>query len=209
VPFEVAALLSCGVMTGVGAVLNTARVEAGSSVVVFGCGGVGMSVVQGARVAGASTIVGVDPVPAKHDLARRFGATHACAPDDLAALAARAGAGKGFDYAFDAVGRPQTIRAAWDATRRGGITVVVGAGRADESVTFNAAELLFDGKQLRSSMLGSADPRRDIGRLVSLWRADLLDVAGLVSHRFALDDINAGIRRLRTGDALRQIVVPN
>jgi S-(hydroxymethyl)glutathione dehydrogenase/alcohol dehydrogenase len=207
VPFEVAAVLSCGVMTGVGAVLNTADVQPGSSVVVFGCGGVGMSVIQGARVAGAATIVGIDPVAAKHDIAARFGATHAGTPSDLATLMATTGARKGFDYAFDAVGSPTTIRAAWDVTRRGGMTVVVGAGRTDESVTFSPSELLFDGKQIRSSLLGSAEPRRDIARLVDLWRTGRLDVTGLVSHRFALDGINDGIARLRAGDAVRQVVV--
>jgi S-(hydroxymethyl)glutathione dehydrogenase / alcohol dehydrogenase len=152
VPYEVAALVGCGVMTGVGAVINTARVPPGASVAVIGCGGVGMAAIQGARLSGAAVIAGVDPVPAKHEAARRFGATHTTTPDGLAALSTELTGGEGFDYAFEVVGTPATIRAAWGAARRGGTVVIVGAGRADEQVEFTPFELLFDGKKMLASL---------------------------------------------------------
>jgi len=208
VPFDSAALVSCGVVTGVGAVLNTAQVPAGATVVVIGCGGVGTNVLQGARVAGASVVVGVDVQPAKRQSATRFGADATCDPSELRDLMPMLGVRKGFDYAFEVVGRPETIRAAWEATRRGGTTVVVGAGAA-EPVTFTAAELLFDGKRLLSSLYGSADVRRDYQLILDLWRAGRLDLTGLVSTRLPLDRVNDGIRALRDGgDVLRQLVVP-
>ena len=130
VPFEVAALIGCGVMTGVGAVINTAKVEPGATVAVVGCGGVGISAIQGARLSGAAVIVAIDTNETKHELARRFGATHAVHPDNLAELSGQLTGGEGFDYAFEVVGLPQTIRTAWGAARRGGLVVIVGAGTA-------------------------------------------------------------------------------
>src|SRR5438105_7710473 len=127
IPFDIASLIGCGVMTGVGAALKTAQVKPGSSVAVFGCGGVGISVIQGARIAGAAEIVAVDLVEQKLELAKSFGATHAATPAQLPALQNELTEGWGFDYAFEVVGRPETIRGAWEATRRGGTTVVAGA----------------------------------------------------------------------------------
>ena len=117
VPFELAALVGCGVVTGVGAVINTAQVEPGASVAVIGCGGVSIAAIQGARLSGAAVIVAVDPVEAKHAVARRFGATHAVHPDHVGDLSAELTGGEGFDYAFEVVGTPQTIRAAWSTAR--------------------------------------------------------------------------------------------
>jgi S-(hydroxymethyl)glutathione dehydrogenase / alcohol dehydrogenase len=207
IPFEIAALVACGVMTGVGAVLNTAKVEPGSSVLVIGCGGVGISVIQGARLAGAARIIAVDPVPAKHDTARRFGATHATTPEGLPALNAELAASMGFDYAFDVVGIPATIRAAWDNARRGGTVVVVGAGRADAMVEFSAQELFLHDKRILGSFYGGANIRHDATMLLDLWRAGRLDLDGMISKRITLDDINDGIDALRVpGDLIRQIV---
>lgn len=208
VPFEVAALLSCGVLTGVGAVLNTARIEPGSTVVVIGAGGVGISVIQGARIAGARQIVAVDPVTAKHAGAKRFGATHATTPEGLDDLKQELTGGAGFDYAIEVVGRSATIRAAYDAARRGGDVVLVGAGGPDEKVEFSAQELFVNERNILPSFYGSADPRRDIPRLLDFWRAGLLDLEGMVSRRIALSDINDGLSALSSGDAalVRQIV---
>ncbi|MHB1432748.1 MAG: Zn-dependent alcohol dehydrogenase [Streptosporangiaceae bacterium] len=206
VPFEIAALVGCGVMTGVGAVINTARIEPGSTVAVVGCGGVGISAIQGARLAGAAAIVAVDINEAKRELARRFGATHAVHPDGLAALAREITGGDGVDYAFEVVGLPQTIRAAWKAARRGGTVVVVGAGRADQSVEFTPSELLFDGKRLLPSLYGSADVRRDYHRLLDLWRAGRLDLAGMVTQRITLDHVNEALDALGQGDVIRQVI---
>jgi S-(hydroxymethyl)glutathione dehydrogenase / alcohol dehydrogenase len=207
VPYEVAALVGCGVMTGVGSVINTARVEPGSTVAVIGCGGVGIAAIQGARVAGAAVIVGVDTVDAKHDIARRFGATHAVRPQDLTELSAELTGGEGFDYAFEVVGIPQTIRAAWSAARRGGTVVVVGAGRADQDVTFSPFELLFEGKKLLASLYGCADVGRDYDRLLALWRAGRLDLAGMISHRLRLDDAGDALDALGRGDVVRQVII--
>ena len=207
VPYEVAALVGCGVMTGVGAVINTARVEPGASVAVIGCGGVGIAAIQGARLSGAAVIVGVDPVPAKHAVAQRFGATHAVHPDDLAALSAELTGGEGFDYAFEVVGTPATIRAAWSAARRGGTVVIVGAGRADARVEFTPFELLFDGKKMLASLYGSADVRTDYARLLGLWRAGRLDLEGMITQRLKLDDIDDALAALGSGDIVRQVII--
>jgi S-(hydroxymethyl)glutathione dehydrogenase/alcohol dehydrogenase len=207
VPHEVAALVGCGVMTGVGAVINTAKVEPGATVVVIGCGGVGIAAIQGARLSGASVIVGVDTVESKHDAARRFGATHAVQPDQLAALSAELTGGEGFDYAFEVVGTPQTIRAAWTAARRGGTVVVVGAGRPDQQVEFTPFELLFDGKTMLGSLYGAADVRRDYARLLGLWRAGRLDLEGMITQRIRLDEVDQALAALGQGDVIRQVII--
>jgi S-(hydroxymethyl)glutathione dehydrogenase/alcohol dehydrogenase len=208
VPFEIAALIACGVITGVGAVLNTAKVEPGSDVVVIGCGGVGVSVIQGARLAGAARIIAVDPVVEKHEVAVHFGATHATTPEGLAELNQRLAGGMGFDYGFDVVGLPSTIRSAWDITRRGGHVVVVGAGRADAMVQFSAQELFLHDKTLHGSFYGTANVRRDVPRLVALWRAGRLDVASMISKRIRLDEVNEGLQALRGGGpSVRQVII--
>lgn len=207
VPYEIAALIGCGVMTGVGSVINTAAVRPGDTVVIIGCGGVGIAAIQGARVAGAALIVAVDPVEAKHELALRFGATHAVTPNDLSDLHTEVTGGEGFDYAFDVVALPQTLRTAWTSVRRGGTVVVVGAGRADHTVEFSPFELLFEGKRIIPSMYGSADPRRDYGRLLALWRAGRLDLAGMVSHRLRLEQVGDALAALGRGDVIRQVIV--
>lgn len=207
VPWEVAAPIGCGVTTGVGAVLNAARLTPGSSVVVYGCGGVGTAVIQGARLAGAAEIVAVDLDPDKRASARRFGATHTAAPDDLARLGAElTGEGGGFDYGFEAVGLPETIRATYDAVRRGGTAVVVGVGHPDQQVAFNAYELAYDDKTLRGCWFGSGDPRIEFGRLLRLWRAGQLDISGMISHRGGLDDINTALDDIRAGRVIRTVL---
>lgn len=207
IPFEIAALLGCGVLTGVGSVINTAGVEPGATVVVIGSGGVGISVIQGARISGASEIVAVDPLTEKHAMAKKFGATRAVTPDDLPELIQSLTGGAGFDYAFEVVGRASTIRSAYDAARRGGTMVIVGAGGPEEKVEFTAQELFVNEKKVLPSFYGSVDVRRDIDRMVALWRAGRLDLEGMVSSRIRLDDINQGIDVLqRGGNVIRQIV---
>ncbi|MEV4275174.1 alcohol dehydrogenase catalytic domain-containing protein [Actinoplanes xinjiangensis] len=206
VPYEVAALVGCGVTTGVGAVINTARVRPGDSVVVIGCGGVGIAAIQGARLAGAAHIMAVDTVPARHEAARRFGATHTATPDELGDLQAEV-MPEGFDHAFDVVAVPQTLRTAWSATRRGGQVVVVGAGRAEDTVEFSPFELLFEGKTIIGSLYGSADPHRDFPRLLALWRAGRLDIDGMISRRLRLDQAGDALAALGSGDVIRQVIV--
>lgn len=206
VPYEIGALIGCGVTTGVGAAVNTAQVKVGSSVVVFGCGGVGISAIQGARLCGAAEIVGVDMVPSKLEDAKRFGATHGVHPDDLAAVNGEITGGEGFDYAFECIGIAPTFRAAWDATRRGGTTVIVGAGRGDAVLELNGFEMFFSEKRLLGSYYGGADVRTEFHRLIRLWRAGRLDLDGMVSSRLTLDQANDGIEALKKGAIIRQII---
>jgi S-(hydroxymethyl)glutathione dehydrogenase / alcohol dehydrogenase len=206
VPFDVASLIGCGVMTGVGAAINTAKVRPGSSVVVIGCGGVGINVIQGARIAGAAEIVAVDLIDQKLEWARQFGATHAVTPDQLGATSAELTQGRGFDYAFEVIGRPETIRSAWEATRRGGTTVVVGAGRMDAQVSFSSFELFYSEKALLGCVYGSADVRTDFDRLLRLWRRGQLDLKGLISRRTDLGGINEAFAAMQQGTVIRTVV---
>jgi len=205
-PIDVAALVGCGVMTGVGAAINTARVRPGSNVLVIGAGGVGISVIQGARAAGAATIVAVDMLDKKLDWARQFGATHAVEPDQLADLREDLTGGRGFDYAFEVVGGPATIRSAWDNTRRGGTTCVVGAGRLDAMVQFSAFELFHSEKTLIGSYYGSADVRTDFTRLLRMWKNGQLDLEGMITGRVDLARINDAFKALLGGEVIRTVV---
>ncbi|MFL6240622.1 MAG: Zn-dependent alcohol dehydrogenase [Actinomycetes bacterium] len=206
VPWDIASLIGCGVTTGVGSAINTAKVVPGSSVVVFGAGGVGISVIQGARIAGAAELVAVDMVPQKLEWAKQFGASHAVTPDDLPALSADLTGGEGFDYAFEVIGKSATIRAAWDNTRRGGTTVVVGAGAADDMVQLSALELFATEKRLLGTIYGSADVRRDYDRLIRLWRTGRLDLEGMITRRIGLDDINDALDAMLAGEVIRQVI---
>lgn len=201
-PYELAALLGCAVPTGLGAALNTARVQPGESVLVVGCGAVGLSAVQGALVAGAGTILAVDPQESRRKKALELGATAAHTPGDPLPRFD----GVGFDVAIDAVGRGATIRSAWDAVRRGGRVVVVGAGKADDDVTFSALELFHDEKQLIGSFYGSSDMRYEVPRMVALWRSGRLHLEALVSDVVPLERINDAVARQLEGDAVRVMV---
>jgi S-(hydroxymethyl)glutathione dehydrogenase/alcohol dehydrogenase len=207
VPFDIASLIGCGVTTGVGAVINRARVPPGSSVVVFGCGGVGIAAIQGARLSGASTIVAVDVVEEKRRLALGFGATHTCPPEQLGDLGAEL-TGDGFDFAFEAIGLATTMRAAWDSVRRGGTACVIGAGRQDDPLVFSAFELFFNEKTLVGSYYGSSDVRSQFHDLIRLWRAGRLDLDGMISRRRRLDDVNSALEDLATGAVIRTVITP-
>ena len=205
IPFEIASLIGCGVSTGVGAAINTAKVEPGSKVVVFGCGGVGIAAIQGAHVAGASIIVAVDLNDDKLTLAKDFGATHACKPDDLGALQAEL-TGDGFDYAFEAIGSPITMRAAYDAARRGGTACVIGVGAMDKEVSFNGFEIFFSEKNFMGSYYGSVDVRSDFHRLLSLWKSGQLNLDGMITNRMKIDDINEAFDIMKRGEAIRTVI---
>ncbi|MET9516520.1 Zn-dependent alcohol dehydrogenase [Streptomyces sp. NPDC002994] len=205
-PYEIAALIGCGVTTGLGAAINTAQVEAGSSVAVIGCGGVGISAVQGARVQGAAQIIAVDPVASRREAALRFGATEAVSPDELADAKQRVTAGEGFDYVFEVVGKSATARTAYETTRRGGTLCVVGAGAMDDFLQVNMFELFFDEKRILPSMYGGGDVLRSYERAIALWRAGRIDLAGLITHRVRLDGINDALDQMRTGEALRTCI---
>ena len=206
VPYEIGALIGCGVTTGVGAALNTAKVQPGSSVVVFGAGGVGIATIQGARIAGAAEIVAVDMVDSKLKDALRFGATRGVKPDDVDAANMEINAGEGFDYAFECIGLPQTIRAAYDAARRGGTAVIVGAGSSEKQVEFNCFELFFMEKKLLGSYYGSADVRSEFDRLIRLWKAGRLDLEGMISSRMDLSKAQDAFEAMKKGEIIRQIL---
>jgi S-(hydroxymethyl)glutathione dehydrogenase/alcohol dehydrogenase len=206
IPLEIVSLIGCGVMTGVGAAINTARIRPGSSVIVFGAGGVGISAIQGARIAGAAEIVAVDTVDSKLEIAKKFGATHGVRPDDVAGATQEITAGEGFDYALECVGSPATIRQSFDVVRRGGTAVVVGVGRLTETVQFNAFELFYNEKNLKGSMYGSANVRVDFHRLLRLWKAGKLDLEGMISRRIPLDDVNDAFRAMQAGEVIRSVI---
>ncbi|WP_405458941.1 Zn-dependent alcohol dehydrogenase [Streptomyces globisporus] len=206
VPFEIAALIGCGVTTGLGAAINTAQVEAGSSVAVIGCGGVGISTIQGARVQGAAQIVAVDPVASRREAALRFGATEAVAPGELADAKQRITGGEGFDYVFEVVGKSATARTAYENTRRGGTLCVVGAGAMDDTFQVNMFELFFDEKRVLPSMYGGGDVLRSYERAIALWRAGRIDLESMITHRVRLDGINDALDQMRTGEALRTCI---
>jgi S-(hydroxymethyl)glutathione dehydrogenase / alcohol dehydrogenase len=206
VPFDIAALIGCGVTTGLGAALNTADVEAGSSVAVIGCGGVGISAIQGARLKGAAQIVAVDPVASRREAALRFGATEAVSPDELADAKQRVTAGEGFDYVFEVVGKSATARTAYETTRRGGTLCVVGAGAMDDFLQLNMFELFFDEKRILPSMYGGGDVLTSYERAIALWRAGRIDLEGLITHRVQLAEINDALAQMRTGEALRTCI---
>ena len=206
VPYEIGALIGCGVTTGVGAALNTAKVQPGSSVVVFGAGGVGIAAIQGARIAGAAEIVAVDMVDSKLKDALRFGATRGVKPDDVDAANMDINAGDGFDYAIECIGLPQTIRAAYDAARRGGTAVIVGAGSQSAHVEFNCFELFFMEKKLLGSYYGSADVRTEFARLIRLWKAGRLDLEGMISTRMDLSRAQEAFEAMKKGEIIRQIL---
>jgi S-(hydroxymethyl)glutathione dehydrogenase / alcohol dehydrogenase len=206
VPFELAAILGCAVPTGFGAAALAAHVTPGETVLVVGAGAVGLSAVQGAVIAGASHVVVVDPQESRRTVAAGLGATAACAPgDDPRSCLPHP---LGFDVAIDAVARSTTIRVAWDATRRGGRIVVVGAGQADDQVVFTAQELFHDEKKLIGSFYGSGAMRQEAPRLIELWRTGRLDLGRLVDAVVPLERIGEAVARQVAGAAVRVMVAP-
>jgi NDMA-dependent alcohol dehydrogenase len=211
VPLSLAALLGCGVLTGVGAALNTADIAPGDTVAVIGCGGVGLNVVQGARIAGAGEIIAVDTNPAKLELARRFGATDVVdasddATDTVRTVRALTG-GRGVDVAFEVIGLGPTIRQAVKMTRRGGEAVLVGVPPRDVSLDIEVfADLLAQERVIKGCWYGSSDPQRDIPRLIELYRSGTLLLDELVSRRITLDEVNDAFAAMERGEVARSVI---
>lgn len=208
-PPEIAALFGCAVLTGVGAVVNTAKVAPGSSVAVFGLGGVGLAALLGARAAGAGTIVAVDLLESKLALASELGATqlvNAGSTEDVPA-AIKALTGGGVDYAFESVGSERVLAQAYAATARGGMTVTMGLPHPSKQFSVPAVSLVAEERTVKGSYMGSAVPSRDIPRYIAMYRAGLLPVDRLLTHRLRLDDINEGFDVLARGEAVRQVVL--
>ena len=209
IPVETAALFGCAVLTGVGSVMNTARVRPGESVAVYGLGGVGLSAVLGAVASGAQPIIAIDPIEEKRALALELGASAAIAPEEAADAIGRVTGGAGADVVIETAGRAVVLAAAYKATRRGGRTVTVGLPNPAEMLSIPAVSLVGDGKTLMGSYMGSAIPARDVPRYIALWRAGRLPVERLLTSVSSLSDINRLMDELAAGRAIRQIVVPN
>ena len=209
VPLDVACVIGCAVQTGVGAVLNTAKVEEGATVLVLGAGGIGIAVTQGARLAAASRIIVVDPVAERRDAARQFGATDVIDPTeaDVFEQAFALTNGIGVDYAFEAAGQAALIEQGIAATRSGGTTVCVGAPPIDQGISipgvvaFSAME-----KKLIGCLLGSVHAQRDIPRLLALWRVGRLDLEAMITHRLPLEQTETALDLMRHREGLRTVL---
>ncbi|WP_410786773.1 zinc-dependent alcohol dehydrogenase family protein [Kribbella sp. C-35] len=207
-PPEIAALFGCAVMTGVGAVVNTAQVRAGRSAVVFGLGGVGLSALLGAVLVGAHPIVAVDVVPSKLALAQELGATAIVDARDLDAIEqVRAATSGGADYAFETVGSAKVLEQAYAATRRGGTTVTVGLPHPSQTFSVPAVSLVAEERTVKGSYLGSSVPSRDIPRYVALYQAGRLPVDRLLTATVGLDDLNQAFDDLAAGASIRQVLL--
>jgi alcohol dehydrogenase len=206
-PFEHAALFGCAVLTGVGAVVNTAALKSGQTAAVVGLGGVGLAGLLGAAAAGASKIVAVDVNADKLALAKKLGATHVVNGRDSDAVEqVKAATGGGVDFAFDFAGSVQALETAYRITRRGGTTVSAGLPNAKHSFPLPALNLVAEERTLKGSYIGTCVPLRDIPRYVALFQQGKLPVDKLLTGRLPLEDINAGFDRLHNGEAIRQVV---
>ncbi len=208
VPLSSACLVGCAVMTGVGAAMNTAKVEPGDHVAVVGCGGVGLNVIQGAVLCGAEMVIAVDVVAAKLEMAKQFGATHVVNPNDgkfvdqIKSLTQR----KGCDYVFEAIGNPEVIQDAFYAVRRGGKLVVVGVPPVRAPLSFPAYAFPLDEKGVIGSYYGSPRFRFDMPRILDLYMAKRLKLDELVSRRIRLDEINDAFASMEKGEVARSVI---
>ncbi|GAB5470250.1 MAG: zinc-dependent alcohol dehydrogenase family protein [Rhodospirillales bacterium] len=209
-PLEQAALFGCAVLTGVGAVLNTAQVGPGHSASVIGLGGVGLNALLGALLVGAHPVIAIDLVPEKLELARQLGASHAFDGSDpeLVEKVKAASAG-GVDFAFEMAGSAPALELAYKMTRRGGTTVTAGLAHPSKSMSIQAVSLVAEERTLKGSYIGSCVPPRDIPRYIGLFRNGRLPVDRLLSETLGFDELNAGLDRLADGQAVRQVLLPN
>ncbi|HEV7957016.1 MAG TPA: Zn-dependent alcohol dehydrogenase [Marisediminicola sp.] len=207
VPFDVASLIGCSIATGFGAVTHDAGVEAGASAVVVGTGGVGMSIVMALRLIGANPIIAIDVSEAKLEAARLLGATHTLAAGPDLAAQVRQITGDGADYAFEAIGRVDTIESLPGLIAPGGKAIIVGLPAENSPVAIDMLKLAESGKSIVGSNYGSTVPGRDFPRLAELYLAGKLPVDELISHRIALDDVNEAFDAMRRGERARSVIV--
>jgi len=207
VPLDRAALVGCGVMTGVGAALNTAKVAPGSSVAVFGAGGVGLAVIQGARVAGARMIIAVDMFPSKLELAKKLGATHAVnAKDKNPVDEIRNLTGGGADYSFEAIGLKVAAEQAYECIAPGGVATIVGMVPLGQKVEVDGFSLLFE-KRIQGCFMGSNRFRIDMPRIIDLYRQGRINLDDMVSRRGKLEDVNEAFRAMKAGEVARTVLM--
>ena len=208
VPLEVAALVGCAVSTGVGAAMYTAEVRAGQSVAVYGAGGVGLNIIQGAALCGADPIIAVDVNSAKMELARDFGATHTLFSDESTIEGIRAlTAGRGADHVFESVGIPALQQGALEAARPGGILTIVGITPDESALSWSGNHIIGAEKKIRGSCYGSINPARDFHLFLDLYKAGKLKLEELVTRRWRLDQINEAYAEMLTGDVARGVIV--
>ena len=209
IPLQQAALLGCAVITGIGAVMNAARVEPGSQVAVFGSGGVGLNVIQGAALAGAEKIIAVDLLDNKLEMARQFGATHtvnASSGDPVEQVRSLTGQ-RGVDYAFEVIGLPKTVRQSFDSLAKRGEAIVLGVTPLETEVSIPVMPLIFEEKVLKGSVYGSSRPRIDIPKLMNLYRAGKLKLDELLTRTYSFDQINEAYAALDRGEVARTVVL--
>ena len=205
-PLDRAALLGCAVITGAGSVFNDSRVRPGESVAVIGAGGIGLAAINAARIAGAGTILAIDPVAEKRELALKLGATHAldAMAEGLAKDVLKL-TGGGVHYAIEAVGRPNTAELAWNILRRGGTATILGMIAPGNNVSLPGPTFLT-GKKIQGSLLGSTRFPIDMPRLVQMYLDGLLDLDTMVAERIRLEDVNDALEKLRKGDSVRSVI---
>jgi S-(hydroxymethyl)glutathione dehydrogenase/alcohol dehydrogenase len=208
-PFDVACYIGCGVTTGVGAVIFTAKVEAGANVVVFGLGGIGLNVIQGARLVGANRIVGVDVNPAREAIARRFGMTDFVNPKEVASVvdAIVQLTDGGADYSFECIGNVETMRQALECCHKGwGQSVIIGVAPAGAEIATRPFQLVT-GRRWLGTAFGGARGRTDVPRIVDWYMDKRIAIDELITHRLSLDEINRGFELMKLGQSIRSVVV--
>jgi S-(hydroxymethyl)glutathione dehydrogenase/alcohol dehydrogenase len=209
-PFDKVCYIGCGVTTGIGAVINTAKVEPGANVVVFGLGGIGLNVVQGARLAGANMIVGVDLNPGRRELAEKFGMTHFVNPKevegDLVPYLVNLTKG-GADYSFECIGSVNVMRQALECCHKGwGVSVIIGVAGAGQEISTRPFQLVT-GRVWKGTAFGGAKGRRDVPKIVDWYMDGKINIDDLITHKLALEDINKGFDLMHSGESIRSVVV--
>jgi S-(hydroxymethyl)glutathione dehydrogenase/alcohol dehydrogenase len=207
VPLSSAALIGCGVMTGVGAALNAAKVKPGSTAVVFGCGGIGLSTIQGACIAGAKNVVAVDTLPSKLDMAKTFGATHGCLLEDANEFILELTEGRGADYCFEAVGNTALMQLAEASTRPGGVCTVIGVGKMDEQFVLSPFMLPLTGKRIQGTMYGNCNPSKDFPKLLDYYKKGELDLDGMITKTYSIDQASEAFADLTSGANARGVII--
>jgi S-(hydroxymethyl)glutathione dehydrogenase/alcohol dehydrogenase len=209
-PFDKVCYIGCGVTTGIGAVINTAKVEPGANVVVFGLGGIGLNVIQGARLAGANKIIGVDINPRRKALAEKFGMTHFVNPKEVAGdlvqqlVSLTEG---GADYSFECVGNVELMRQALECCHRGwGVAVIIGVAGAGQEIKTRPFQLVT-GRVWKGTAFGGARGRTDVPKIVDWYMEKKINIDDLITHQLPLTDINKGFELMRAGESIRSVVV--
>jgi S-(hydroxymethyl)glutathione dehydrogenase / alcohol dehydrogenase len=207
IPLSSAALIGCGVMTGVGAAINAANVQPGTTAVIFGCGGIGLSAIQGARIAGATQVIAVDTLPAKLDMAKEFGATHGCLLEEAHEFILGLTENRGADYCFEAVGITDLMQTAEMCTRPGGTCTVIGVGRMDEQFVLNPLLLPILAKKVQGTMYGNCNPSTDFPKLLDYYKNGELNLDGMITNTYSIDEAPQAFADLTAGGNARGVIV--